>query len=127
MKVVELTRRVPLNYRPDGYEDHPFGVEIGHLAGVDDLAVLVDVNRENPVWPGATTHAAASECGRYDVRITRIAIQLNSVAFEVARDPEAFQLIVGGLQEVGQDVVELDHPEIGARVFGRLCAVNSVP
>src|SRR5258707_13570350 len=108
MKVVELTRRETISlscfdtWRPrlgrvwsNGYEDHRLGVEIGRLAGVDYLAVLVDVYRENPVRPVSTNDAAASECGRDDVRIARVALELNRVALEVAGDPEAFQFVVG--------------------------------
>jgi len=91
MKVVEFTGRETSAFPcfstchpafggqwANGYEDHPLGVEVGRLAGVDDLAVLVDVNRENSVRPAATYYAAASECRWYDVRIARIAIQLDS-------------------------------------------------
>src|ERR1700722_13399842 len=142
MKVEEFTRGKTITFSclstchpcfggiwANGYEDHRLGVEIGRRSGVDDLAVLVDINRENSIrgTGGGTELAATAEWGRDDVRIAGIGLQVDSGALEVARDPEAFQLVVGGLQEIGQDVVELDHPDIGAGVFGRLCAVNSVP
>src|SRR5260370_41756794 len=98
-------------------EDPRLVEKVGDLLHAHRLACLVDVERESRTfrrwnYPG----------------VARVGLGLNwTGALKIARDDEPFQLVVSSMQEVGQDVVELDHAQVGALVFRRLCSVNAMP
>src|SRR5208283_541423 len=129
---IGLTRRKYAG--PHGYPDQRLSevksTAVGQLTDVALLAVLVDAQRKRRVQAVKATlrdRAATEECGRSNPRVARVFLDVNPGSLEVAGDDEAFKLVVGRPVEVRQDVVQLDHPHVCARVFWRFCAINSVP
>src|SRR5258705_9958088 len=118
-KVEKVTRAAGTG----GNERHRLAQEVGHHLYAHPLSGLVDAGNK-----GICDGFAGAFRSRNNPRVARVGLRLNRTgALEVATDDEGFHFVISGFKEVWQDVVELDHLQVGAHIFRRLRSVNTMP